>query len=187
MDLQDLSRLIPGLRFLALRALGDPAVADDVAQEAVTRAISAIQQGQLRDHERLPAFVAGIARHIITDVIRSKQRIHVDVDSQELAAAGPDPLSGLIKAQEKDALRAALLELSESDRDILRLSFEEGLSPQEIGDRLGMTSVVVRKRKSRAIERLRFALAQLRRGRSHDRPASPTKEVMRFRQTIEGA
>lgn len=161
-------------------------MADDVAQEAVARALSAIQQGQLRDHERFPAFVAGIARHILTDVIRAKQRVFVEIETQELPSAGTDPLARLIQDEDRTALRAALQELMESDRVVLRLSFEEGLSPQEIAVRLGTNSVVVRKRKSRALERLRFALARLTRG-GHDTPLCPTTGVRQLRHTFEGA
>lgn len=157
----DLSHLIPGLRVMALRALGDAALADDIAQEALTRAITALDKGSVRQHGNMAAFVAGIARHIITDHIRARRRVEVDIDMIELAHGKPDALATLIADEEKSQLRAALQDLSAVDREILRLSYDEGLSPAEVAAQLGETSMVVRKRKSRALDRLRSSFQRI--------------------------
>jgi RNA polymerase sigma factor (sigma-70 family) len=63
----------------------------------------------------------------------------------------------LITGEERDRVRQALTQLSATDRDILHLSFFEALTPVEIADRLGEPALRIRKRKSRALRRLRQA------------------------------
>src|ERR1043166_2172237 len=64
LGIEELERLRPGLRLMALRALGTVQAADEAAQEPLARAIVALQNGQPGDPEKIPAFVTGIARHV---------------------------------------------------------------------------------------------------------------------------
>ena len=171
---------------MALYALGDASTADDVAQEAVTRALA--RASEIRDAAKIPAFVAGIARHIITDHIRAKQRVEVDIDQIDIPHAHPDALAQLMADEERSQLREALLQLSAVDREILRLSYQEGLGPAEVATRLNETSVVIRKRKSRALERLRTLFTQIAEPGSggHKRPPDTTVKRERIVSFKEG-
>ena len=152
----DLTRMVPGLRTMALRALGDLQVADDVAQEAIARALQAIRAGRLADPSRMVGFVTSIARHIIVDHINALGRTtSIETVTVEWAAAQPDALAQLISAEQRAHLAAALAALAADDRYLLRLCYYDGLTPMQIARRVGENAVVVRKRKSRALERLR--------------------------------
>ncbi len=160
LNVEQLETLRTGLRLMALRRLGDADLADEVAQETLARTVAAIRGGRAGDIQSLGAFVHGIARHVIVDVTRSNQR---QGGSDGLAKA-PDPATldrdalGLVISNEEGAdVRAALARLDASDREILHLSFYEGLTPAEVALRLNKDPVVIRKRKSRALERLRAA------------------------------
>jgi RNA polymerase sigma factor (sigma-70 family) len=59
------------------------------------------------------------------------------------------------------AVRAALARLEEEDREILRLTSWEGLTPSEIAAVMGVPGVTVRSRLHRARKRLRSELLQL--------------------------
>ena len=170
----DLTPLLPRLRAMALYALGNSSTADDVAQEAVARALA--RADEIRDTANVAGFVAGIARHIIADHIRAKQRIEVDVHAIEIPHAHPDALAQLMADEQRVQLRTALRQLSAADCEILRLSYVEGLGAAEVGNRLNETSMVVRKRKSRAVERLRAAYLRIAEpdDPSHNRPPDPT-------------
>ena len=90
---------------------------------------------------------------------RARYRM-VSLESLPLAAHPsyhPDALKALVSAEERARVRAALLSLSESDRDLLGLCYVEGLAPTEIAERTGEPAERIRKRKSRAVERLREA------------------------------
>lgn len=169
-----LGTLRSGLRLMALHALGDADAAEEAAQEALARALAALSNGRAPEIHNLGAFVHGIARHVIADVQRARQRL---VGAEALAnqpdpASTEDALGRAIAAEEREQVRAALRRLSTGDRRILHLSFYEGLTPAEVGERLGEPALRVRKRKSRALERLRRAFLGATSG--HDAAASPT-------------
>jgi RNA polymerase sigma-70 factor (ECF subfamily) len=147
----------PGLELLALRALGSLDAAREAVQETLARAIVALQNGQPSDLAKLPAFVAGIARHVSVDMLRAQRRVvsldTLSEDHQHSREA--DALSALVSDAERVRVRGALSQLTQPDRELLQLCYYEGLTPGEIATRLGEPSERVRKRKSRALERLR--------------------------------
>lgn len=171
-----LEHLRPGLELLALRTLGSQDASREAVQETLARAVVALANGQPSDPEKLPAFVAGIARHVVVDMVRAARRV-VPLDTLPAGdppAGAADALSALVSAAERARVRDALSHLSASDRDLLRLCYFEGLTPGEIAERLGEPADRVRKRKSRALERLRHAF----RGEpSHDRGSFPTQRL----------
>ena len=150
-------RLRLGLQIMALRALGDPDAAEEAVQETLVRALEALRDGRPRDPEKLGAFVRAIARHVIADTQRAQRRsAPLDAAPQPARDASPDdPLTALVTTEERDHIRLALTQLSAGDREILQLSFFEGLTPVEIAERLGEPALRIRKRKSRALGRLR--------------------------------
>lgn len=170
-------RLRLGLQMMALRALGDPDAAEEAVQETMVRALEALRDGRLSDPEKLGAFVRGIARHVIADAHRARQRSTPlqAVPEGELGTSSDDPLTALITAEERNRVRLALTQLSAGDRQILHLSFFEGLTPVEIAQRLGEPALRVRKRKSRALVRLRQALLQAA-GTRHEWRSPTTKK-----------
>ena len=144
-----------GVRLIALRALGDTSLADDIAQEAITRAIASLAADRGKPIADLGGFVYGIARHLITDVHRARGRT-VSVDSvPEPTAPLPGALDLAIEEEDRHRLRSALSELDATDRNLLRLFFVDGLGAEEIGRQLNEPPVNIRKRKSRALARLR--------------------------------
>ena len=159
----ELERLRAGLEILALRSLRDREAAEEVAQETLTRALEASKQGRIKNPEKLGVFVRGIARHVIADMIRARKH----TTGLEALAGTPsdpdpdsDPLSLIISREQREQLRVALADLSATDQEILHLSFFEGLSPAEIADHLNEPAERIRKRKSRALLRLRSAFLE---------------------------
>lgn len=64
----------------------------------------------------------------------------------------------LIENETLDALYNAIRSLPEDYRELLRMSFEEGLKNSEIAARLGVAEITVKKRKARMLEMLRDAI-----------------------------
>lgn len=150
----ELSRLRSGIRIMALHDLRDPDLADDVAQDTMARLVRALREGRLQDPANLGAFTRAIARHVIVDTLRARQRLAA-IGTIEEPASEEDSLGALVSAEQAARVRAALEQLSAGDREILRLSFFEGMTPQQLAERTGQPSTRVRKRKERALERLR--------------------------------
>ena len=166
----------PGLELLARRTLGSADASREAVQEALARAVVAIANGQPSDPEKLPAFVAGIARHVIVDMLRAERRV-VPLDTLpagEHPTSTADALTALVSAAERTRVRDALSQLSPSDRELLQLCYFEGLTPSEIAGRLGEPADRVRKRKSRALERLRRAFHG---EAGHDGRSIPTEDA----------
>lgn len=160
-----------GLRMMALRALADADLADDVAQEALLRALRAVTPDIAADDQRLGAFVGGIARHVIADFHRSTRRTLQLSAATIYPIADSDALAGMVAAEELHRIRCAITRLSANDQIIIRASFFEGLTPTEIADRVAEPVERVRKRKSRALARLR---GELEPEASHGTPSQAT-------------
>src|SRR5687767_13457893 len=84
-----LALLRNGLRIMAARALRDDDLAEDVVQEALLRALRAVQPEVAADPVRLGAYVGGIARHVIVDALRGRARQN---GVSAMTIAGGDPL-----------------------------------------------------------------------------------------------
>ena len=171
----DLELLRSGIRLMALRALGDPDTADEVAQETLARAVDVLRcPGKTAN---LGAYVAGIARHVIADHFRAKGRlVSIDqVDPDALHTDSIDSLTALCSEDELARVRLAISDLSADDRELVRLCYFEGLTPTKIAERLGVPPERIRQRKLRALQRLRIAFDGV----------APLRHVEASRPTIE--
>lgn len=150
---EELVRLFSGrIALMARIRTRDAEAARDVTQDVLLAVIRALRNGQLREAERLTAFVYGTARNLINNHVRTRVRLPPEdpLDDTLMAASLPDQLED----SERGALvRRALAVLDSTDRRILLLTLIEGLKPAEIGARLGMSAEVVRTRKSRALKK----------------------------------
>jgi RNA polymerase sigma factor (sigma-70 family) len=155
----DLDCLRGGLRILCLRALGDADAAEEAVQETIARAVDALRAERLADQTKLAAYVASIARHVCSHVQRDEKRT-VSLDAPAAIpslATAHDPLDALIAETERNRLRTAFEALPTKDQRLLRLCYYEDRSPSEVAAMLGEPAERVRKRKSRALDRLRQA------------------------------
>jgi RNA polymerase sigma-70 factor (ECF subfamily) len=131
----------------------DRDAARDLAQEALIAVLAALRKGQLRDADRLAAFVHGTARNVVNNYFRQRQRQPVSVELTP-EAAWFVPEDDLESAERARALRAGLAQLDTDDRAVLMMTLVDGLKPGDIARRLGLSAEVVRTRKSRALKRL---------------------------------
>jgi RNA polymerase sigma-70 factor (ECF subfamily) len=96
----------------------------------------------------------GVGRNVIREHYRSAQRrarLQETLDQQWMTASGFDQTPAVLEA---------LLDLDDSDQEILRLVAWEQLSPQEAAEVLGVNGAALRMRLTRARRRLRTALAE---------------------------
>ena len=140
------------VRVLVLARTRDPEAARDLAQDVMLAVVRALRSEQLREPERLAGFVYGTARNLINNYLRSRSRLPGEdpIDAALHLAGPPDPVDD---SERIGLVRCALGTLDSTDRKILLLTLVEGLKPGEIGVRLGLSSEVVRARKSRALKK----------------------------------
>lgn len=150
-----------GVRIMAARALREPADVDDAVQETLARAVEALRLGRLPSGVPVGAYVAGIARHVIADALRRRGRFEPDPTRPlaELPSRRPSALEALVTREETRAVRWALDHLSAPDRQLLERLYMKGERIVDLAARTGQPAPRLRKRKSRALERLRQALA----------------------------
>lgn len=161
---EDLAERFGGrLRVFAARRLRDIPAAEDAAQETLRRVLEALQQGRLRNAEALPAFVFQTARHVCQLRMRGEQRRERAMDRLAAGAettSGEDPLSEIIAAERRSAVRQALEQIGEADRDLLRTLYVEGEDLAQVATRLRVKPGALRVRKHRALRRLAAILGE---------------------------
>jgi RNA polymerase sigma-70 factor (ECF subfamily) len=155
-------RLAPRVSGLCLHLLGSREEAEDATSEVFMRLRAALS----RYDATLPfrPWLVGIATNHCLDRLRRRRREQrlFDAEPEALAAApepGPSPLAGLLAAERRAALTAAILALPERHRLPLVLRYSAEMSYDEIAKRLGWTRERVAVNLFRAKEGLRRALA----------------------------
>lgn len=141
----------------------------DLVQDVLIAVIGALRKGQLQDPTKLPAFVHGTARNLINNRIRSEiQRPALEPLPEDLPQTAKK--EALEDSEQSQLVHEALNELGEDDRSVLWMTLVEGRKPGDIAGILGLTSEVVRARKSRAIKRV---IEIVQRKLSRSRPGLP--------------
>jgi RNA polymerase sigma-70 factor (ECF subfamily) len=140
---------------LMVRVRGRSLEDEDVTQEVLMTAITAVRRGQLREAERLGAFVAGIARNVINNRLRSARGPAFEPLTGHEDAVVADLRHEMAVRERLEMVRQALGGLAAQDRRILQMSLIDGLRASQIAEQLGVTEETVRARKSRALRRLK--------------------------------
>jgi RNA polymerase sigma-70 factor (ECF subfamily) len=142
----------------ALRRVDRAEDAADVVAETFLVAWRRLDAVPAGDEARL--WLYGVARRQLANQRRGHlrrsrlaDRLRDELPSVLESAPGPED-------HRVAAVRAAMARLDEEDREILRLSSWEGLSPSEIGAVMGVAGVTVRSRLHRARKRLRFEIVR---------------------------
>ncbi len=137
---------------LVLARTADREAARDLTQEVLLAVVIAVRNGHLREGDRLAGFVYGTARNLTNNYLRGRSRMPREhpIDAALSLANASEPFED---SERMVLVRRALDALDPMDRRILLLTLLEGLKPGQIAARLGLTSEVVRARKSRALRK----------------------------------
>lgn len=142
------------LRYLIRRCPDVEEAADLLAETYLTawRKLDAIPAG-----EAAQLWLYGVARNLLLRSARRRRIAFALIErlASELQAAQPTPTADQPR---HEALRLALAELSEQDREILTLNAWEGLAPREIAQVVAANANIVRIRLHRARSRVRKQL-----------------------------
>lgn len=135
----------------------DAALADDLAQEALLRALA--REAQLRDPERLKSWLCAILANCFRDHHR-RRREHLSMDELEQSATDQSatPEESAAAAELAQRVRAEVARLPLGQRQALTLVDLEGFSYAEVGDILEVPIGTVMSRLCRARQALREPL-----------------------------
>ena len=142
---------------LVVARIREREAARDLAQDALLAVLRSLRNGRLEDGERLSAYVLGTARNIANNYLRHRgqEPPMVPADKDLVAERPPE---GPESPGRISLVGRALSRLDVAERTILLLTLVEGLKPGEIASRLGLSSEVVRARKSRAVKKVAEAI-----------------------------
>lgn len=144
-------RYAPELHGFVVRQAG-ASDADDLLQEVFVRALRGASG--YRGDASVRTWLYAIARYVVLE--RRRERLFEGLSG--LVAAGPGPESFAARAEEREELLAALEQLPDDQAIVLALHRVDGLSHDEIAERLRIRPAASRKRLERALAAVRRLL-----------------------------
>jgi RNA polymerase sigma-70 factor (ECF subfamily) len=157
---------LPSVKVMLRARTRNAEIAADLLQDVMIEAICALRRGQLREAEKLPAFVLGIARNLLNNHFKGIARQPVSLESPDEVIDLNDATEAIAERQEHDLVRRAISALDPTDQSILQLTLAEGLKPGAIAERLSLNPDVVRQRKVRATRKLVDFVSRLSQSKS---------------------
>lgn len=152
-SLAEWSRLAFRVAYSVLRHRED---AEDVAQDALTKAHR--QLGQLRDRERLRAWLVRMAWRMAIDRRESHQRRVAREQTPDVADSPPTSEDLVLSAERSERLWAVIDSLSEKLRIVVVLNAIEGHDLSEVASMLGIPEGTVKSRLFEARQQMRERL-----------------------------
>ncbi len=158
-----------GVYRFALHLCGDPHLAEDLAQEAMLRAV---RQGEkLRDPGRLRIWLLRVVENLWRDWCRLKQRRPSDrLPDEEVGVQQMLPCEEASLAEEVVRTMNAMGELPERQRSVLHLIACEELSVDEVAEILQISPEAVRSSLSVARSQMRKKCTHLEKNSLHHLP-----------------
>lgn len=143
---------------LALRMCGE-AAADDVTQEAFLAAWRALPE--FRGTCRFSTWLYRLTTNAAIDCLRREKRHRGtdDLDGVELPDGGDTPQETAERSETRNAVRAALCQLTDEHREVLLLRYMQDLDYGEIARALRISEGTVKSRINRAKARLKELLS----------------------------
>jgi RNA polymerase sigma-70 factor (ECF subfamily) len=151
------------------RLTGDRVVGDDLVQEVFVRILK--YRTTYRETCRFVTWMYRIARNSRIDYLK-RRRTDSHFLSESVAASTTTPGRHLEESEERALLQRALMQLKESNRELLVLIRFQEMKYEDIAELLGIETGAVRTRMHRAMKELRDAYMRLR---SEEPPCSATK------------
>ncbi len=157
------ARFSRGLLLMLRQLARNPSLADDLHQETLALVLQKVRRGEVREPERLSAFIRATARNLfIAD--RRKEARYTPIDREEttarpaleLVAPGRPALDEVLAREETEQVRQLLGELRfERDRQVLIRFYLSNQPKERIAEELGIEPERFNQVLFRARERLR--------------------------------
>ena len=143
--------LVPAVRRLTWRMLGDEASAEDATAEAFIRALT--RWPKIHDLPHRDAWIMRVATNVALDVLRKRRR------EAGVVLTGDPPWEGVDPALRLD-LSSALAALPRRQREVVVLRHVAGLSEAEAAAAMGVSVNTVKTHTARGLAALRADLGR---------------------------
>jgi RNA polymerase sigma factor (sigma-70 family) len=141
---------------VALARCGDPELASDLVQDAFVAAWRNLDQ--LREHDRVGSWIAGIARNLAANATRARAR---EAKLAPEPATVPTPEDAALEREGRELIQRALADLPETHREVLVLHYFQAQSVAAIADGLAISEDLVKQRMSRGRRAVRDHISRL--------------------------
>jgi RNA polymerase sigma-70 factor (ECF subfamily) len=158
-------RFAPRVRLYGLRHLRSDDRAADLVQHVLLATLEAIRAGAVEQPDLLHRFVLGTCRNTALRIREREARLE------------PRPLEELVRESgavemaepiDESALHHCIALLDARSRSVIRMTFQEDRTGEEIGSALGTTIANVRVLRHRAVAQLRACLERQGKGQSKE-------------------
>ncbi len=154
-------RYAPAAGGIAMRVIGDAAMAEEVVQEVM---VSVWRRAGGYDPARgsVRSWLLAQAHHRAVDVVRREEASRRRASALAPMPAGDDPIEDVVEegwlASRRARVRAALGELSHDQRRVLELAYYGGLTQSQVAHAAGIPLGTVKSRTLAAMNKLRSML-----------------------------
>ena len=146
-----------------MKTVKDPDVADDIFQETFVKVITTINQGRYNEYGHFASWIMRIAHNVAVDYFRVNRRAITGIcDVHEAEVINRDELrdhnieESIINTQIHDDVRRLMLQLPDTQREVLILRYYHDMNFKQIAER---TRVSI----NTALGHMRYALINMRR------------------------
>lgn len=148
------------------RKISDADEAEDLTQTVFMKAFAA-RENFADSHQSPIAYFYTVARNLVTDTYRKKDRTPILIDSAEDEdfwdrlpdQEALDPLAETLKVEQQEATQLLLQGLKPDHREIIEMKFLQDLSNTEIASKTGKTESNIRQIQVRSLRKLKEALS----------------------------
>ena len=142
--------------------VNDPDLADDIFQDTFIKVVKSLRLGKYNDEGRFLSWVIRIAHNLIMDHYRKINRLPKHESKIEnfdvldrLVEQGNSIEETIIETQIQSDLSTLIEELTDNQKEVLRMRLYQQMSFKEIGDHTGVSI-------NTALGRMRYAVINLR-------------------------
>jgi RNA polymerase sigma-70 factor (ECF subfamily) len=146
------TRFARRIELYGLKYLGDRASAEDLVQKVMLRVLQALRAGRVENPASVASFVLGTCRNVTWDSRRAGQRQREIERHASMLTPILEP--SLLTEFDVARLFSCISGLPEREAMVIRMSFLEDRSADEIGQRLELTPGNVRVIRHRALAKL---------------------------------
>jgi len=142
--------------YFILKQLRDRATAEEITQDVLMVVIEALRHGRIRDESSLGGFIFGVARNLMLNHVRKQHRAGERFSQLRNTETvwKSHPEAELLLRERQAELQRAFDALEDTDRDILQRVFATD-DAESVAHELAISMTAMRKRKSRALNRLK--------------------------------
>jgi RNA polymerase sigma factor (sigma-70 family) len=130
--------------------------AEEISQETMSIVVQAVRENRIHSPGSIGAYVFRVAENLVKKRFKEKKRRSQEIPPDTLEPQWLDsPEAGLLLQEKRSHMRRALAELEEADRRLLVRCYTDDEPLEKIAEAMGISYPALRKRKSRALEKLR--------------------------------